>query len=254
MTACAATTSLKTAPGYEACDDGNNVNTDACLNACTIARCGDSVAQEGVEACDDGNEVNTDACLNDCTAAACGDDVLRTDIAEGQEGYEACDDGNCADTDGCRNSCVIARCGDGVVREGVEGCDDGNNVNTDVRLDAARWARCGDGVRRTDLAEGADGFEACDDGNQNNNDSCTNSCAAAPSGSQGNPGRTCNTLRQTGQTENRRYWIDPDGDGGANPFEVTCDMTTDGGGWRVVNTNYEVNTGGVTSGATGAAR
>ena len=123
-----------------------------------------------------------------------------------------------ADTDGCRNSCVIARCGDGVVREGVEGCDDGNNVNTDACLDSCALARCGDGVRRTDLAEGADGFEACDDGNQNNNDSCTNSCAAAPSGSQGNPGRTCNTLRQTGQTENRRYWIDPDGDGGANPL------------------------------------
>ena len=53
-------------PG-EACDDGNNVDTDACRNNCEAARCGDGVVQAGVEACDDGDNNNANTCRNDCT-------------------------------------------------------------------------------------------------------------------------------------------------------------------------------------------
>ena len=47
--------------GVEACDDGNNSQTDGCLTNCTAARCGDGHVRAGVEACDDANNSNTDA-------------------------------------------------------------------------------------------------------------------------------------------------------------------------------------------------
>ena len=42
------------------------VQTDACLNGCKNATCGDSLLQAGVEACDDGNMIDGDGCPADC--------------------------------------------------------------------------------------------------------------------------------------------------------------------------------------------
>ena len=83
------------------------------------ATCGDGFVWSNVEPCDDGNEVDTDACTNACEKAVCGDGIV-------QAGVEECDDGNAVDTDACLVTCVSAKCGDGIVQEGIEGCDDGN--------------------------------------------------------------------------------------------------------------------------------
>lgn len=154
--------------GVEMCDDGNQINTDFCLNTCAHAACGDGFVQAGVEMCDDGNNVNTDACLNTCVPAKCGDGVV-------QAGVEGCDDGNFVNFDACLNTCVIATCGDGVVHQGVESCDDGNQINTDLCLNTCQLPKCGDGIVGT-------GFEQCDDGNMVNTDACLNTCKNAKCG------------------------------------------------------------------------
>lgn len=84
----------------EACDDGNMDNTDACLDTCVAASCGDGLVWAGMEDCDDGNMDDTDACLGTCVAASCGDGVVWA-------GMEECDDGNMIDDDECRNDCTI---------------------------------------------------------------------------------------------------------------------------------------------------
>jgi cysteine-rich repeat protein len=109
----------------EACDDGNDVEADACRSDCTAARCGDGVWWAGVEGCDDGNEVETDDCLSSCVVAFCGDGFV-------QAGVEGCDDGNGDGSDACLGDCQPATCGDGVVWVGVEQCDDADDDDLDA--------------------------------------------------------------------------------------------------------------------------
>ena len=198
----------------EACDDGNDVNSDACSNACELASCGDAVTrmdravgEEGYEACDDGNDVETDGCTSSCLVARCGDGLVRSDASEGSEDYEACDDGNEVDTDACRNDCSLAFCGDGVLRTDLsddhpdfEACDDGNDDETmAVELRRASVRRRCRGARERDdanddptdacrscqLATCGDGViqgdERCDDGSDET-DACLSTCAPATCG------------------------------------------------------------------------
>ena len=67
-----------------------------------MAVCGDGVVRENVETCDDGNNVDTDACRASCVPARCGDGVV-------QAGVDECDDGNDVDRDDCRDTCRTNR-------------------------------------------------------------------------------------------------------------------------------------------------
>ncbi len=152
-------------------DDGVTDGTDAGPGA---AACGNGTV-EGDEACDDGNAIDVDGCLDSCVLARCGDGRIRTDISEGAAGFEACDDGNIDERDACTNSCAEAVCGDGILRrdltagdDGFEACDDGNADNTDSCVSDCSQPACGDGYVQAN--------EACDDGNTASNDGCSATC------------------------------------------------------------------------------
>ena len=143
----------------EACDDGNQDDTDSCQSDCSRS-CGNGTL-EGGEQCDDGNDVNNDACLNNCLLPFCGDGVINGD--------ETCDDDNEVNTDDCV-ACQVATCGDGFIQRDVEGCDDGNQINEDFCRNDCSFAACGDGQ--------LDPGEGCDDGNKRLGDGCSGLCVA----------------------------------------------------------------------------
>ncbi len=176
-------------PG-EQCDDGNQSNTDACLNTCKLPVCGNQVLEgteqcdngpqnsntssctlgcrlaacvdgfkQGAEECDDGDQLNTNSCTNICKNAACVDGF--------KQGTEECDDGNQVNTDSCTSLCKLAKCVDGF-KQGTEECDDGDQDNTNFCTNSCKNARCGDGFKQ--------GAEACDDGNTVDTDDCRNTC------------------------------------------------------------------------------
>ncbi len=185
----------------EACDDGNTLDTDGCVNPlptgfCQIASCGDGrVRSVGspTEQCD-ATTLPSATCDVDCTNRVCGDG--QRNAAAG----ETCDDGNALSGDGCSSGCAIesgftctgpanglstctgANCGNGVVNPG-EACDAATLPTATCDVDCTART-CGDGIRST-----AAPAEVCDDGNTINGDGCSSTCTLET----GSPGFTCLT-------------------------------------------------------------
>jgi hypothetical protein len=54
---------------------------------------------------------------------------------------------------------------------------------------------------------------------------------------------SCSALKAAGFNDDGLYAVDPDGPGALGPFEVFCDMTTDGGGWALILSSDGSSTG-----------
>ena len=133
----------------------------------------------------------------------------ETDVDCGGERCAPCDDGEgCADG----SDCTSGVCTDGLCTPPA--CDDGiqNGTETDVDCGGDACAPCDDG-------EGCQQDADCVSG-----DCVDDVCVPTP--------QSCLEILLTmpGATDGV-YEIDPDGPGGLDPFDVECDMTTDGGGW-----------------------
>jgi cysteine-rich repeat protein len=211
----------------EQCDDGNADNTDTCVTGCKAAACGDGFVGPG-ETCDDGNQVDNDACGNDCALASCGDGKLQMG--------EQCDDANKDDTDGCLSTCAAASCGDGFVLAGMEMCDDGNADDTDACTTLCKPPACDDGIEsgaETDVDCGGGACmpcglgKSCNKGSECGSKFCSNGlCALAAN---------CQDIHNSSpMAPNGLYDVDLDGDGPEPQLQVECEMTTDGGGWTLV--------------------
>ncbi len=212
----------------EECDLGpDNDDAGVCTSMCMDAFCGDGLLGPG-EGCDDGNDVDDDECSNECFSPSCGDGVIQEP--------EACDDGNDLDTDDCLATCVPASCGDGFVQEGVEGCDDGNANNDDECTTLCAAPACDDGILsggESDVDCGGDSCEGCGlggacvgAGDCGDGICVDNACALAAS---------CKELHEADpQAPSGVYSIDPDGEGGEDPFDAYCEMEANDGGWTLV--------------------
>ncbi|MEC9071810.1 MAG: fibrinogen-like YCDxxxxGGGW domain-containing protein, partial [Myxococcota bacterium] len=93
----------------------------------------------------------------------------------------------------------------------------------------SRRSYCGDGV--------VDEGETCDDQNDDDTDGCLGGTCEAYGGAI-----DCTDVQfQAPSAPSGLYTIDPDGDGGLDPFEAWCDMDTDGGGWTRIFVPEQVN-------------
>lgn len=90
------TTAPDTTAGTTSLDPTTTSTASSSTTAATtaISVCGDGVLGADEE-CDDGNLDNTDACLDNCVQATCGDGVVCPGCGE------QCDDGNILDGDNC---------------------------------------------------------------------------------------------------------------------------------------------------------
>lgn len=194
----------------EECDDGNTLNTDACVASCVLPACGDGYVQDGVEDCDDGNTTDGDCCSSSChfegagSSCAADSNVCTDDVCDGAgecthpNNTAPCDDGKiCTDGDHCAAGVCVSggplNCEDGspctfnfcsaadgcVAVQLIGPCSDGDACTTN---DQCQGGLCVGGAPPN-----------CADGNPCTDDSCVpaSGCVNSPNAASCNDGNAC---------------------------------------------------------------
>jgi hypothetical protein len=203
------------AAGFDDCDGMASNGCEASLSApTTCGRCGNACTAPA-------NATATCAAMGVC-GFACGADFADCDrnAANGCEINVA--NGNARNCGGCGVECGLARAVSTCVARTcrVESCETGygdcdgmsaNGCESDLRTSSQHCGACG---------------RSCASGTY-----CQASACALP--------RSCAALRAAYPLLGSGvYSVDPDGSGGAAPFDVFCDMSTEGGGWTLLATVY----------------
>lgn len=135
---------------------------------------------------------------------------------------------------------MISGAGDYVVAETDAGADAGVPCSGPCPAGQYQTAACAPASDRTCTScpaiDHCAGAITCTSADDSKCASCAPGYAlAAASPDICTPPRTCAELKQrVTDTVDGVYEVDPDGPGGLEPFDVYCDMTTNGGGWTLI--------------------
>ncbi|WP_222615322.1 EGF domain-containing protein [Persicimonas caeni] len=229
--------------------------------ACDEGYTGDGTTCTDVDECSDGTDdcadnatcTNTDGSFTcECDSGYTGDGTTCTDVDECANQIDNCDaNATCTNEPGSFScACDSGFTGDGTTCTDVDECaTDTDNCDANATCTnepgtftcACDSGFTGDGVTCTDVDECATDTDNCDA-----NATCTNTDGSftceCPSTMIGD-GITCryptscmDALNNSINTGDGTYTIDADGTGANAPFDVYCDMTTDGGGWTLLGT------------------
>ncbi len=247
------------------CDDGNGCTNDSCatgkgcVNTANTSLCNDGDPCTLQDTCEAGKCVGKFKFVCD-DGKVCTDDSCGPTGCSSTNNNAACSDANpCTTGDACSGGACV-----GVVTN----CDDGNNCTTDfcdgvVGCQTVPNAQpCSDNSLCTNgdvCANGSCVGKAitCNDDNPCTQDLCLAStgcqnnamadgtaCGSAgmclsgtcSAGSDLNPALSCKDVQsKVPGAKSGLYFIDPDGAGAGEKYEVKCDMDSYGGGWMVLD-------------------